>query len=117
MGYIDWLSEYQIRRRHFRRRSRLIIQLSKLLAPGIGIIIQFYDPRVVLDVSVRARRDTDPAAAFLHGLSEQYDLSETVFLVIRYMYLTSVYRLGLKDNLGYVEKTLSKNGLHTEDAR
>ena len=37
--------------------------------------------KLVLGVDLFGRHGTDPAAAFLHGLSEKHDLSEAVFLV------------------------------------
>jgi putative transposase len=55
---------------------------------------------------VFGRRGTDPAAAFLYRLIEKHDLSETVFLVDGYGYLTSLSRLGLSGQLDYVEKNL-----------
>jgi transposase-like protein len=53
------------------------------------------DSRLILDVAVFGRRGTDPAAAFLHRLTQKHDLSETVFLVDGYGYLTTPSRLGL----------------------
>nr|WP_162989842.1 DDE-type integrase/transposase/recombinase [Natronorubrum halophilum] len=45
------------------------------------------DSRLSLDVAVSERRDTDPAAVFLHRLTEKRDLDDTVFLVDDYGYL------------------------------
>jgi transposase-like protein len=47
------------------------------------------DTKVLLDVTVFGRRGTDPAAAFLHGLTQKYDCSEAVFLVDGFGYLTA----------------------------
>ncbi|TYL36751.1 hypothetical protein CV102_20980 [Natronococcus pandeyae] len=40
-----------------------------------------FDSRLILDVAVFGHRGTDPAAAFLHKLTEKHDLSETKILV------------------------------------
>ncbi len=63
------------------------------------------DTRLILDVAVFGRRGTDPAAAFLHRLTEKHDLSETVFLVDGYVYLTALSRLGLSGQLNEVTET------------
>ncbi|ELY63316.1 integrase [Natrinema versiforme JCM 10478] len=52
------------------------------------------DSRLMLDVAAFGRRETDPAVACLHQLTEKHDLSETVFLVDAYGYLTALSRLG-----------------------
>ena len=39
------------------------------------------DTKLILDVALFGRHGTDPAAAFLHGLTEKHDCSEAVFLV------------------------------------
>jgi putative transposase len=44
------------------------------------------ESRLILDVEVYGRRGIDPAAAFLHRLTEKHDLSEPVFLVDGYGY-------------------------------
>ncbi len=38
------------------------------------------DTKLILDVALFGRRGTDPAAAFLHGLAQTHDLSDTEFL-------------------------------------
>lgn len=48
------------------------------------------DFRLILDVAVFGRRGADPATAFLHRLTEKHDLSDTMFLVDGYEYLTSL---------------------------
>ncbi len=68
------------------------------------------ETKVLLDAAVFGRRGTDPAAAFLHGLTQKHDCSQTVFLVDGAGYLTSLSRLGLSGQLDYAVKTTSKNG-------
>jgi transposase-like protein len=57
------------------------------------------DSRLLLDVAVFGRRGTDPAAAFLHGLTEKYDLAEAEFLADGAGYLIALSRLGLSGQL------------------
>lgn len=39
------------------------------------------DSKLILDAELFGQHGTDPAAAFLHRLTEKHDLSDTVFLV------------------------------------
>ncbi len=71
------------------------------------------DSRLILDVAVFGRRGTDPAAAFLHRLTEKHDLSDAMFLVDGYGYLTALSRLGLSGQLNYVERNLIEKWFHT----
>jgi len=48
------------------------------------------DTKLILGVDLFGRHGTDPAAAFLHGLSEKHDLSEAVFLVDGFGYQTAL---------------------------
>ncbi|SIR86326.1 integrase core domain-containing protein, partial [Natronorubrum daqingense] len=64
-------------------------------------------------VAVFGRRGTDPAAAFLHRLTEKHDLSNTVFLADGYGYLTALSRLGLSGQLDYVDRNLIEKWFHT----
>ena len=48
------------------------------------------DSKLILDAELFGRNGTDPAAAFLHRLTEKHDLSETVFLVDGFGYETSL---------------------------
>ena len=66
------------------------------------------ETKLILDVELFGRHGTDPAAAFLHRLTEKHDLSEAVFLVDGYGYQTVVARLGLSGRLDYVERNLIK---------
>ena len=67
------------------------------------------ETKLILDVELFGRHGTDPAAAFLHRLTEKHDLSETVFLVDGYGYQTALARLGLSGQLDYVERNLIEN--------
>ncbi len=49
------------------------------------------------------RRGTDSAAAFLHRLSEKYDLPVDMYLVDGDGHLITVSRLGLSDQFMYIE--------------
>jgi transposase-like protein len=71
------------------------------------------ETKLVLDVELFGRHGTDPAAAFLHRLTEKHDLSETVFLVDGYGYQTALARLGLSGQLDYVERNLIEKWFHT----
>ncbi|PGF14455.1 IS6 family transposase [Natrinema sp. CBA1119] len=71
------------------------------------------DTKLILDVALFGRRGTDPAAAFLHGLTEKHDLSDAEFLVDGYGYLTSFSRLGLSGQLDYVERNLIEKWFQT----
>lgn len=59
------------------------------------------------------RRGTDPAAAFLHRLTEKDDLDDTVLLVDSYGYLTAHSRLGLSGQLDYVDRNRTEKWFHT----
>ncbi len=54
------------------------------------------------------RHGTDPAAAFLHGLSEKHDLSEAVFLVDGFGYQTALAQLGLSGRRECTDRNLIK---------
>jgi len=44
------------------------------------------DSKLLLEVDVYSRRGTDPAAAFLHCLTEKHDVSDTEFLVDAFVF-------------------------------
>ncbi|WP_042662843.1 IS6 family transposase [Haloferax sp. ATB1] len=71
------------------------------------------ETKLILDVELFGRHGTDPAAAFLHRLSEKHDLSDAVFLVDGYGYQTALSRLGLSGRLDYVERNLIEKWFHT----
>lgn len=60
-----------------------------------------------------ARRGTDPAAAFLHRLTEKHDLTEAVFLVDGYGYLTALSRLDLSCRFDYTDRNHIEKWFHT----
>ncbi|QGA81370.1 Transposase [Halomicrobium sp. LC1Hm] len=59
------------------------------------------DSKLLLEVDVFSRRGTDPAAAFLHRLTEKHDFAETEFLVDAGGYLTALARHKLSGRLDY----------------
>jgi len=59
---------------------------------------------LIHDATVFDRRGSDPAAAFLRDLDEKHDLSDAVFLVDGYGYLTSLARIGLSGRLNYSDR-------------
>ena len=61
------------------------------------------ESKLILNVAVFGRRGTDSVTAFLHRLTEKHDLSEVVFLVDGYDYLTALSRLRLSDQLNYID--------------
>jgi putative transposase len=71
------------------------------------------ETKLILDVQLFGRHGTDPAAAFLDGLCEKHDLSETVFLVDGYGYQTALARLGLSGRLDYVDRNLIEKWFQT----
>jgi putative transposase len=75
------------------------------------------DTKLILDVALFGRHSTDPAAAFLHGLTEKHDCSEAVFLVDQYGYRTALARLGLSGRVNYTERNLIEKWFHTLKVR
>ena len=71
------------------------------------------DTKVVLDIALCKHHGTDPAAAFLHGLYEKYDCSETVFLADAFGHRTAFSRLGLHGRVDYTDRNLIEKWLHT----
>ena len=59
------------------------------------------DSKLLLEIDVFNRRGTDPAAAFLHHLTEKYDLADREFLVDAGGYLTAFARHELSGRLDY----------------
>lgn len=64
----------------------------------------YVDSKLILNAAVFDRRGTDSAAAFLRELDEKDDLSDAVFLVDSYSYLTALARIGLSGRLDYVDR-------------
>ncbi|WP_137284563.1 IS6 family transposase [Halorussus salinisoli] len=71
------------------------------------------ETKVLPDAAVFGRRGTDPAAAFLHGLTQKHDCSQAVFLVDGFGYLTALSRLGLSGRLDYADRNHIENWFHT----
>jgi putative transposase len=59
------------------------------------------DSKLLLEVDVYSRRGTDPAAAFLHRLTEQHEVENAEFLVDAGGYLTALARHELSGHLDY----------------
>ena len=62
------------------------------------------DSKLLLEVDVYSRRGTDPAAAFLHRLTEKHDVADTEFLVDAGGYLTALARHDLSGHLDYHDR-------------
>ena len=62
------------------------------------------ETKLILDVALFGRHGTDPAAAFLHRLTEKHDLSEAEFLVDQFGYQTALFRLGLSGQINYTDR-------------
>jgi putative transposase len=71
------------------------------------------DTTLILDVALFGRHSTDPAAAFLSGLDEKPDLSDTVFLVNQFGYRTALSRLGLIGQVDYTDRNRIERWFHT----
>ncbi len=71
------------------------------------------ETKLILDVALFKRHGTDPAAAFLHGLTEKHDLSEAVFLVDQFGYRTALSRLGLSGRVDYTDRNLIEKWFQT----
>jgi transposase-like protein len=62
------------------------------------------ESKLLLEIDVYSRRGTDPAAAFLHRLTENHNVSDTEFLVDAAGYLTALARRELSGQLNYSER-------------
>jgi len=62
------------------------------------------ESKLLLEVDVYSRRGTDPAAAFLHRLTEKHDVADTEFLVDAGGYLTVLARHELSGLLDYKDR-------------
>jgi transposase-like protein len=71
------------------------------------------ETKLLLDIAVFSRHGTDPAAAFLHGLTEKHAVENTVFLVDGFGYSTALSRLGLSGRLDYSTRNLIEKWFHT----
>jgi len=59
------------------------------------------DSNLLLEVNLYSRRRTDPAAAFLHRLTEKHNVADTEFLIDAGGYLTSLARHELSGRLNH----------------
>jgi len=75
------------------------------------------ESRLLLEVDVYSRRGRDPAAAFLHRLSEKHDVAETEFLVDGAGYLTALARRELSGHLNYTERNRIEKWFQTVTMR
>jgi transposase-like protein len=66
---------------------------------------------------VFSRRGTDPAAAFLHRLTEKHDVANTEFLVDAAGYLTALARRELSGQLNDSERNYIEKWFHTVTMR
>jgi transposase-like protein len=75
------------------------------------------ESKLLLEIDVYSRRGTDPAAAFLHRLTEKHDVSDTEFLVDAGGYLTALFRHELSDQLDYRERNHIEKWFQTVSMR
>ncbi|OLZ39215.1 transposase [Natrinema saccharevitans] len=71
------------------------------------------ETKLILDVALFGRHGTDPAAAFLHRLTEKHDLSDAEFLVDQFGYRTALARLGLSGQVNYTDRNPIEKWFHT----
>jgi transposase-like protein len=64
------------------------------------------ESKLLFVIDLYSRRGTDPAAAFLHRLTEKHDVSDTELLVDVGGYLTTLFRHDLSGQLDYEERKL-----------
>ncbi len=62
------------------------------------------ESKLLLDIDVYSRRGTDPAAAFLHRLTEKHTVSDAEFLIDGGGYLTVLVQHNLNGQLDYRER-------------
>jgi len=62
------------------------------------------ESKLLLEIDVYSRRGTDPAAAFLHRVTQKHDVSDAEFLVDAGGYLTALFRHNLSGQLDYEER-------------
>jgi putative transposase len=67
----------------------------------------------LLDVEVFSHHGIDPAAAFLHKLTETYDVADTDFLVDANGYRTALSRLGLSGRVERHDRNHIEKWFHT----
>ena len=75
------------------------------------------ESKLLLEIDVFGRRGTDPAAAFLHRLTEKHDVSDAEFLVDGGGYLTALARQELSGQLDYRERNHIEKWFQTVSMR
>uniref|UniRef100_UPI00235E39D8 IS6 family transposase n=1 Tax=Halococcus sp. PRR34 TaxID=3020830 RepID=UPI00235E39D8 len=75
------------------------------------------ESKLLLEVKVFSRRGTDPAAAFLHRLTEKHEVSDAEFLTDAGGYLTALARLELDGGLNYSERNFIEKWFQTVTMR
>ena len=75
------------------------------------------ESKLLLEIDVYSRRGTDPAAAFLHRLTEKHDVSDAEFLVDGGGYLTALFRHDLSGQLDYTERNHIEKWFQTVSIR
>ncbi|QOS13639.1 IS6 family transposase [Haloferax sp. Atlit-6N] len=75
------------------------------------------DTKVILDVVLFKRHGTNPAAAFLHGVCETHDCSETVFLADSFGYRTAFSRFRLNGRVDHTDRNLIEKWFQTFKVR
>jgi len=75
------------------------------------------ESRLLLEIDVFSRRGTDPAAAFLHRLTEKHDVADTEFLVDAAGYLTALARRELSGQLNHRDRNHIEKWFHTATMR
>ncbi len=75
------------------------------------------DSLYLLDIAAFNCHGTDPAAALLHGLTENDDVSETEFLIDGYGYRTALSRAGLSGRVEYSDRNHIETWFHASKQR
>ena len=71
------------------------------------------ESKLLLEIDVFGRRGTDPAAAFLHRLTEKHEVADATFLVDAGGYLTALFRHNLSAQLSYSERNYIEKWFQT----
>jgi len=75
------------------------------------------ESKLLLEIDVYSRRGTDPAAAFLHRLTEKHDVTDAEFLVDAGGYLTALFRHDLSGQLDYKKRNHIEKWFQTVSMR
>ena len=71
------------------------------------------DSKLLLKIDVYRRRGTDPAVAFLHRLTEKYDVADALVLLNGASYLTAMLRHTLRGERNSTERNHIETWLGT----